>query len=123
MGAEKYLQESWPIVKGALKEHGISCELNLVRDEPFFSRLPSGGEIVMLRLLFWLLLCVGGGIHDCFDHQEDQGPLHHYKGQRTDEAIVQKRPCTSGTTPCIFRCQKSVYYMRRLFFVLSSLLS
>nr|CAB3474063.1 unnamed protein product [Digitaria exilis] len=29
-GAEKYLQESWPIVKGALKEHGISCELNLV---------------------------------------------------------------------------------------------
>nr|CAB3478107.1 unnamed protein product [Digitaria exilis] len=28
--AEKYLQESWPIVKGALKEHGISCELNLV---------------------------------------------------------------------------------------------
>jgi ribosomal RNA assembly protein len=27
---EKYLQESWPIVKGALKEHGISCELNLV---------------------------------------------------------------------------------------------
>uniref|UniRef100_A0A5B7BCZ8 KRR1 small subunit processome component n=1 Tax=Davidia involucrata TaxID=16924 RepID=A0A5B7BCZ8_DAVIN len=27
---EKYLQEAWPIVKGALKEHGISCELNLV---------------------------------------------------------------------------------------------
>lgn len=27
---EKYLQETWPIVKGALKEHGISCELNLV---------------------------------------------------------------------------------------------
>ncbi|KAL8159710.1 hypothetical protein V2J09_001247 [Rumex salicifolius] len=27
---EKYLQEVWPIVKGALKEHGISCELNLV---------------------------------------------------------------------------------------------
>ncbi|WVZ69089.1 hypothetical protein U9M48_017933 [Paspalum notatum var. saurae] len=30
LGAEKYLQEVWPIVKGALKEHGISCELNLV---------------------------------------------------------------------------------------------
>lgn len=28
--AEKYLQEAWPVVKGALKEHGISCELNLV---------------------------------------------------------------------------------------------
>ncbi|KAA8537238.1 hypothetical protein F0562_029706 [Nyssa sinensis] len=27
---EKYLQEAWPIVKNALKEHGISCELNLV---------------------------------------------------------------------------------------------
>ncbi|XAR59471.1 hypothetical protein NMG60_11015317 [Bertholletia excelsa] len=27
---EKYLQEAWPIVKTALKEHGISCELNLV---------------------------------------------------------------------------------------------
>ncbi|XP_051113526.1 KRR1 small subunit processome component homolog [Andrographis paniculata] len=27
---EKYLQECWPIVKGALKEYGISCELNLV---------------------------------------------------------------------------------------------
>ncbi|GAA0143272.1 RNA metabolism protein [Lithospermum erythrorhizon] len=27
---EKYLQECWPIVKGALKEHGITCELNLV---------------------------------------------------------------------------------------------
>lgn len=28
--AEKYLQEAWPIVKSALKEYGISCELNLV---------------------------------------------------------------------------------------------
>ncbi|KAJ4962587.1 hypothetical protein NE237_022526 [Protea cynaroides] len=27
---EKYLQEVWPIVKGALKGYGISCELNLV---------------------------------------------------------------------------------------------
>ncbi|XP_059288680.1 KRR1 small subunit processome component homolog [Lycium ferocissimum] len=27
---EKYLQECWPIVKGALKEHAIACELNLV---------------------------------------------------------------------------------------------
>ncbi|XP_077250902.1 RNA-binding KH domain-containing protein [Tasmannia lanceolata] len=27
---EKYLQEAWPIVKRALKEHAISCELNLV---------------------------------------------------------------------------------------------
>ncbi|KAL0436127.1 UNVERIFIED_CONTAM: KRR1 small subunit processome component [Sesamum radiatum] len=27
---EKYLQECWPIVKGALKEHGVACELNLV---------------------------------------------------------------------------------------------
>ncbi|KAK4254610.1 hypothetical protein QN277_009967 [Acacia crassicarpa] len=27
---EKYLQEVWPMVKSALKEHGISCELNLV---------------------------------------------------------------------------------------------
>lgn len=26
---EKYLQECWPIVKGALKEYGIGCELNL----------------------------------------------------------------------------------------------
>ena len=33
LGAEKYLQEAWPLVKGALKEYGISCELNLVRDE------------------------------------------------------------------------------------------
>lgn len=27
---EKYLQEAWPIVKQALKEYGVSCELNLV---------------------------------------------------------------------------------------------
>lgn len=27
---EKYLQEVWPTVKSALKEYGISCELNLV---------------------------------------------------------------------------------------------
>lgn len=27
---EKYLQEAWPMVKGALKEYGVSCELNLV---------------------------------------------------------------------------------------------
>ncbi|XP_024020642.1 KRR1 small subunit processome component [Morus notabilis] len=27
---EKYLQEVWPSVKSALKEYGISCELNLV---------------------------------------------------------------------------------------------
>ncbi|KAB1208496.1 hypothetical protein CJ030_MR7G028517 [Morella rubra] len=27
---EKYLQEIWPSVKSALKEYGISCELNLV---------------------------------------------------------------------------------------------
>ncbi|PSS26222.1 KRR1 small subunit processome component like [Actinidia chinensis var. chinensis] len=27
---EKYLQEAWPIVKSALKEYGVSCELNLV---------------------------------------------------------------------------------------------
>lgn len=31
--AEKYLQEAWPVVKGALKEFGVSCELNLVCDE------------------------------------------------------------------------------------------
>ncbi|KAL5221113.1 hypothetical protein ABZP36_025826 [Zizania latifolia] len=27
---EKYLQEAWSIVKGALKEFGVACELNLV---------------------------------------------------------------------------------------------
>uniref|UniRef100_A0A0E0EYI3 KRR1 small subunit processome component n=1 Tax=Oryza meridionalis TaxID=40149 RepID=A0A0E0EYI3_9ORYZ len=27
---KKYLQEAWPIVKGALKEFGVACELNLV---------------------------------------------------------------------------------------------
>eukprot|EP00262_Sarcandra_glabra_P011594 TRINITY_DN2820_c0_g2_i1.p2 TRINITY_DN2820_c0_g2~~TRINITY_DN2820_c0_g2_i1.p2 ORF type:complete len:138 (+),score=26.86 TRINITY_DN2820_c0_g2_i1:446-859(+) len=27
---EQYLQEAWPIVKRAMKEYGISCELNLV---------------------------------------------------------------------------------------------
>lgn len=27
---EKYLQEAWPMVKGALKEYGVSCELNLI---------------------------------------------------------------------------------------------
>ncbi|KAK7300347.1 hypothetical protein RJT34_11190 [Clitoria ternatea] len=27
---EKYLQEAWPVVKSALKEFGITCELNLV---------------------------------------------------------------------------------------------
>uniref|UniRef100_A0A7N2L252 KRR-R motif-containing protein 1 n=1 Tax=Quercus lobata TaxID=97700 RepID=A0A7N2L252_QUELO len=27
---EKYLQEVWPTVKSALKEYGVSCELNLV---------------------------------------------------------------------------------------------
>ena len=33
---EKYLQECWPIVKGALKEHGIACELNLVSNSSCF---------------------------------------------------------------------------------------
>jgi hypothetical protein len=28
--SEKYLRETWPVVTRALKEHGISCELNLV---------------------------------------------------------------------------------------------
>nr|XP_043629547.1 KRR1 small subunit processome component [Erigeron canadensis] len=28
---EKYLQEAWPTVKSALKEHGIACELDLVK--------------------------------------------------------------------------------------------
>ncbi|KAK3161748.1 hypothetical protein QOZ80_1BG0080930 [Eleusine coracana subsp. coracana] len=28
---EKYLQEAWPIVKGALNDFGVSCELNLVK--------------------------------------------------------------------------------------------
>lgn len=27
---EKYLQEAWPMVKAALKEFGVACELNLV---------------------------------------------------------------------------------------------
>ncbi|KAH9305117.1 hypothetical protein KI387_009521, partial [Taxus chinensis] len=27
---EKYLQDAWPVVTRALKEHGIACELNLV---------------------------------------------------------------------------------------------
>lgn len=27
---EKYLQECWPVVRSALKEYGITCELNLV---------------------------------------------------------------------------------------------
>lgn len=27
---EKYLQEAWPLVKSALKEFGVACELNLV---------------------------------------------------------------------------------------------
>ncbi|KAL3734043.1 hypothetical protein ACJRO7_023401 [Eucalyptus globulus] len=27
---EKYLQEAWPLVKSALKEYGVACELNLV---------------------------------------------------------------------------------------------
>ena len=50
LGAEKYLQEAWPLVKGALKEHGISCELNLVHcDElsAFFFKLLLGGDIIM----------------------------------------------------------------------------
>lgn len=29
--AEQYLREVWPAVTRALKEHGIACELNLVR--------------------------------------------------------------------------------------------
>ena len=29
--AEKYLREVWPSVTSALKEHGVACELNLVR--------------------------------------------------------------------------------------------
>ncbi|PIA25098.1 hypothetical protein AQUCO_12500010v1 [Aquilegia coerulea] len=28
---EKYLQEVWPVVKSALKQYGVSCELNLVK--------------------------------------------------------------------------------------------
>ena len=27
---EKYLQDVWPTIKSALREHGITCELNLV---------------------------------------------------------------------------------------------
>jgi ribosomal RNA assembly protein len=29
--AEAYLREVWPAVTSALKEHGVGCELNLVR--------------------------------------------------------------------------------------------
>jgi rRNA processing protein Krr1/Pno1 len=29
--AEKYLREVWPAITRALREHGIGCELNLVR--------------------------------------------------------------------------------------------
>lgn len=29
--AEQYLREVWPAVTRALKEHGVACELNLVR--------------------------------------------------------------------------------------------
>ena len=51
LGAEKYLQEAWPLVKGALKEHGISCELNLVHCDGiislFLKKLLLGGEIIM----------------------------------------------------------------------------
>lgn len=38
---EKYLQEAWPVVKGALKEYGVACELNLVssRAKYFFIKL------------------------------------------------------------------------------------
>ncbi|KAK0599193.1 hypothetical protein LWI29_003118 [Acer saccharum] len=28
---EKYLQEAWPMVKAALKESGVACELNLLK--------------------------------------------------------------------------------------------
>lgn len=32
--AEKYLREVWGSVTSALKEHGVACELNLVRMPP-----------------------------------------------------------------------------------------
>lgn len=35
--SEKYLQEVWPSVKSALKEYGISCELNLVRKNYYYT--------------------------------------------------------------------------------------
>jgi hypothetical protein len=36
--AEAYLREVWPAVTSALKEHGVACELNLVRSEAPCSR-------------------------------------------------------------------------------------
>lgn len=49
MVAEKYLQEAWPKVKAALKEYGITCELNLV------SRLYVLGLSSTFVMMFFIL--------------------------------------------------------------------
>ena len=35
--AEKYLRQTWPVITQALKEHGISCVLDLV--SLYFTRI------------------------------------------------------------------------------------
>ena len=47
--AEAYLREVWPAVTSALKEHGVGCELNLVRAGHTHSKEPSRHCCVLTR--------------------------------------------------------------------------
>jgi hypothetical protein len=68
---------------------------------------------------FSLVLCLGGGFHDCFDHQEDQGPIHYSQGQGPDKTPVAERSCTpseyafaSVTDPFIsYYASSAVYFV------------
>ncbi|KAM0828315.1 hypothetical protein ACQ4PT_067634 [Festuca glaucescens] len=56
---------------------------------------------------FSLHLCIGGGFHDCFDHQEDQGSIHYSQGQGPDKTPVAECPCTPIVSSICFCCFSS----------------
>ena len=72
---EKYLQEAWPMVKSAVKEFGVACELNLVTPSLSFCVFETlGFEFMCLMMLLNLFVIgnwIGGGFDDGFDDEED----------------------------------------------------
>ena len=60
--AEKYLREVWPAVTRCLKEHGLSCELNLVGCPGSPHHCTSGVNILQIPEFYYGLCFCGSHI-------------------------------------------------------------